>query len=198
MAYQERKFEIPEIHGISKKTIDEHLKLYAGYVKHTNLILEKIKEYSSDTEKNGYAINELQRRFAFEFDGMRNHEYYFEQLEGGPNTPGNEGPLYEQIKKDFGSTEAWYESFTRLCLTRGIGWALLLWDPKEKKLLHAWIDEQHLGHLNGLEFIYGIDMWEHSYLFDYTPGDKKKYVESYMQASNKKVYEKRFKEALKI
>ena len=197
MPYQERKFNIPEINGISKKTIEEHLKLYAGYVKHTNLILEKIKEYSTDIEKNGYAINELQRRFAFEFDGMRNHEYYFEQLEGGvPETFNMEGAIYKQIEKDFGSTDAWYKDFQRLALTRGIGWAVLLWDRKEKRLLHAWIDEQHLGHLNGLDFIYGIDMWEHSYLFDYTPADKIKYIESYMKACNPSVYEKRFEEAV--
>ena len=192
MPYKEKKFNIPEIEGISKKTIEEHLKLYAGYVKHTNLILEKIKEYGADPEKNGYAINELQRRFAFEFDGMRNHEYYFEQLEGGPSNGNPDALLYKQIEKDFGSGEEWYKSFTALSLTRGIGWAVLLWDRKEKRLLHAWIDEQHLGHLNGLDFIYGIDMWEHSYLFDYVPADKKKYVEAYMNATNKAVYEKRF------
>lgn len=197
MPYQEKKFNIPEIEGISKKTIEEHLKLYAGYVKHTNLILEKIKEYSADVEKNGYAINELQRRFAFEFDGMRNHEYYFEQLEGGgPTEFKMEAAIYKQIEKDFGSTDAWYKDFQRIALTRGIGWAVLLWDRREKRLLHAWIDEQHLGHLNGLDFIYGIDMWEHSYLFDYTPADKKKYIDAYMKASNQSVYERRFDEAV--
>ena len=35
MEYREQTFNIPEIEGISKKTIEEHLKLYAGYVKHT-------------------------------------------------------------------------------------------------------------------------------------------------------------------
>ena len=40
----EQKFVIPELKGITKKTIEEHLKLYAGYVKHANLVLEKIKE----------------------------------------------------------------------------------------------------------------------------------------------------------
>ena len=77
MSYQEQKFNIPELKGISKKTIKEHLKLYAGYVKFTNLIFDKIDEMVKDSEKNAYALGELQRRFSFEFNGMRNHEYYF-------------------------------------------------------------------------------------------------------------------------
>ena len=195
--FTEQKFLIPEIEGISQKAIDEHLKLYSGYVKNSNLILEKIEEYSKEIEKNGYAISEIQRRFAFEFNGMRNHEYYFEQLEGGSVMENMESSLSKQIVKDFGSMEVWLEKFKTLCLTRGIGWAILYYDKKSDRLLNAWVDEQHLGQLNGLNFIYGIDMWEHSYMIDYIPGDKKKYVESYLIATNKTVSEKRFEEAKK-
>lgn len=195
MTFIEKKFNIPKIEGISQKTIDEHLKLYAGYVKNANLILEKIEEYSKEAEKNAYAISEIQRRFAFEFDGMRNHEYYFEQLEGGVDHGNSESALSKQMVKDFGSSMAWFEKFKALCMTRGIGWAVLYYDKKSDRLLNAWVDEQHLGQLNGLEFIYGIDMWEHSYMLDYVPGDKKKYVESYLMATNQRVVEKRFDEA---
>lgn len=197
MPFNEQKFSIPEITGISSKTIEEHLKLYAGYVKNANLILEKIEEYRKDSDKNSIAISELQRRFSFEFDGMRNHEYYFEQLEGGRKSGDMNGAMYKQVEKDFGSVEKWLEEFKTLCLTRGIGWAILYYDKKTDRLLNAWIDEQHLGHLNGLHFIYGIDMWEHSYLMDYTPADKKKYIESYLNATNQEVCEKRFLEAKK-
>ena len=41
---------IYSMEGISKKTVEEHLKLYAGYVKHANLILEKIPEYRGYTK----------------------------------------------------------------------------------------------------------------------------------------------------
>lgn len=82
--FVQKIFTIPKLHGISAKNIEEHLKLYEGYVNNANLILKKIKEYREDSEKNAYVLGELQRRFAFEFDGMRNHEYYFASLEGGP------------------------------------------------------------------------------------------------------------------
>lgn len=196
-------FSIPEISGISAKTIEEHLKLYAGYVKHANLIVEKIAEYKADPDlsadqagKNAYVLGELNRRFSFEFNGMRNHEYYFEQLEGGQKTMMGTA-LNAQIEKDFGSVEAWFQSFVQLALTRGIGWAVLWYDPISKRLVQNWVDEQHLGHLNGLTFIYGIDMWEHSYLMDYTPAEKRKYIDAYTNATNQEVSSRRFDEAVK-
>ena len=192
-----KTFTIPVIEGISQKTIDEHLKLYQGYVKHSNLIQEKIAEYKVDSEKNAYVLGELSRRFAYEFDGMKKHEYYFDQLEGGHKEMDMESALMKQVEKDFGSAENWLAEFRTLCLTRGIGWAVLWYDKVSGKLLNSWVDEQHLGQLNGLSFIYGIDMWEHSYLMDYIPGDKKKYVESYLNATNKDVSAKRFEEAVK-
>ncbi|HLP44168.1 MAG TPA: superoxide dismutase, partial [Candidatus Nanoarchaeia archaeon] len=100
--YTEQTFTIPELKGISKKTIEGHIKLYAGYVKHANLIGEKIAEYNKEHEKNAFAEAELQRRFSFEFNGMRNHEYYFKALEGGAK-PLSDGPLKAAIEKQFGS-----------------------------------------------------------------------------------------------
>ena len=79
--FEEKKFEIGDLVGISKKTIDEHLKLYAGYVKNANLIMEKMS--SLDSAKDPYIVGELFRRFSFEYNGMRNHEVYFSSLSGG-------------------------------------------------------------------------------------------------------------------
>ena len=61
--FEELKFNIGELKGISAKNIEEHLKLYAGYVKNANLVVEKIGELMSDPEKNAFVLGELQRRF---------------------------------------------------------------------------------------------------------------------------------------
>lgn len=198
--YVEQKFNIPELKGISRKTIEEHLKLYAGYVKNTNLINEKIAEYGRDGEKNAYALNELQRRFSFEWNGMRNHECYFRGFEGGPN-PASRGMLKDAIEKDFavlGGFDGWLNAFKTIATTRGIGWAMLYYDPDAKTLTHAWVDEQHIGQLNGLPPILGLDMWEHSYLFDYIPSEKKKYVDAFFENLNWRVIEKNFERAANI
>ncbi len=64
-------------------------------MKHVNLIREKMMAYSNDPTNNSYAISEMQRRLGFEFGGMRNHEYYFTQLEGGAKELPT-GPLKEK------------------------------------------------------------------------------------------------------
>ena len=195
--YQEQKFNLPELKGISKRTVEEHLKLYAGYVKFANQILEKVTEYKTDADKHGYAINELNRRFGFEFNGMRNHEYYFKSLEGGTQALGADSDFKKAIGAQFGSFDAWLASFKSLAMTRGIGWAMLYFDTHTGKFTHAWVDEQHLGQLNGLSLVLGLDMWEHSFIIDYSPADKKKYVEAFFENLNWSVIESNFTAAKK-
>lgn len=195
--YEEKKFNITNLNGISAKAIEEHLKLYAGYVKNANVIIEKIGEYMQDSEKHAYALGELQRRFSFEFDGMRNHEYYFSSLEGGAKALPEGSLLKAQIGKQAPSFEIWLQGFKSIALTRGIGWAMLLWDPKSEQLTHAWMDEQHLGMLTDTRPVLMLDMWEHSFLFDYIPSEKKKYVEAFFANLNWEVIEKNFKDATK-
>lgn len=196
VTFTERKFLIGELAGISARTIEEHLKLYAGYVKSSNLIIEKVNELSADLDKNSYTIGELQRRFGFEFDGMRNHEFYFEQFEGGANAPDANSALAAEATKLFGSIDAWLARFKTLAMTRGPGWAMLYFDPITKQLVQTWVDEQHLGQLVGLNVILALDMWEHSFMLDYAPSEKKKYVEAFFANLNWKIVEARFDNCL--
>ncbi len=192
--YSARQFALPEVPGISSKTFETHIKLYEGYVKQANVVLGKIEEYSKDSDlsagalaqagANAYALGELQRRFAFEFDGMRNHEYYFGALEGGPKALSADSALAQAITETWGSVDAFMNRFKAIALTRGIGWAMLYYDPIAKRLLTQWVDEQHLGHLTGLSPIVTLDMWEHSYLLDYAPADKATYAAAYLDAIN--------------
>jgi len=196
--FEEKKFEIPELNGISKKTIEEHLKLYAGYVKNTNTILTKIDEYTVDSEKNAYALGELQRRFSFEFDGMRNHEYYFAHFENGSTALATSGPLYEAVVDEWGDFDKWLNRFKSIALIRGIGWAILYYDSHTKRLLNAWVDEHHLGQLTGLAPVVVLDMWEHAYFIDYTPAEKKKYIEAFFENLNWQSAEQNFADAQQI
>ncbi len=198
--FEEKKFNLPELKGISAKNIEEHLKLYAGYVKNTNSILEKIPEYTGYTEQDTFApyvVSELHRRFSFEFNGMRNHEYYFKSLEGGAKSLPNNSILKTEIEKNSESFDTWLSNFKTLAMTRGIGWAVLGYDKETKQLVHLWIDEQHLGQLNGVQWVLGIDMWEHAYVYDYPTSEKKKYIEAFFENLNWEVIEKNFIEAIK-
>jgi Fe-Mn family superoxide dismutase len=193
--FVEQKFNIPELKGISAKNIEEHLKLYAGYVKNANTVLEKIEEYKKDSEGNAYALGELQRRFSFEYNGIRNHEYYFRSLEGGSKEISN-GDLKKKIEETWESFDAFLGTLKAIALTRGIGWAVLYYDKKEGRLLTQWIDEQHLGHLGDARWILGIDMWEHSFVADYQPSGKKNYIEDFFANLNWSVIEGNYSQAL--
>ena len=145
-----------------------------------------------DSEKNAYALGEVQRRFGFEYNGMRNHEVYFESLSGGVKDLEETSELKKQIENDFGSFEAWLNKFKAIALTRGIGWAMLYYDKKEKRLLNAWVDEQHLGQLQDCALLLGLDMWEHSFIADYQPSGKKNYIEDFFENLNWQVIEENF------
>jgi len=190
--FEEIKFNIGELKGISKKNIEEHLKLYGGYVKNANLIFEKLEEYMSDPEKNMYVIGELHRRYGFEFNGIKNHEYYFKSLEGGAKKLPENSKLKKAIETECGTFKAWLDAFKILAMTRGVGWAVLAYDKERDQILHIWVDEQHLGQLNGVHWILALDMWEHAYIYDYSTSEKKKYVEAFFDNLNWEVIEKNF------
>ena len=190
--FEERKFNIPKLNGLSEKAIGEHLKLYSGYVKNTNTILAKIEDYAKDSEANAYALGELQRRFGFEFDGMRNHEYYFAHFEGGATALGEKSDFRKAVEAECGDFDLWLNRFKAIALTRGIGWAILYYDRDSKRLLNTWVDEHHLGQLVGLSPILVLDMWEHAYFIDYTPAEKKKYIEAFFANLNWANVEKNF------
>jgi superoxide dismutase, Fe-Mn family len=192
MKYTAMTFTVPQLVGISAKTIEEHLKLYEGYVKHTNLILEEMQK--RDPATDAYAMSEMQRRFSFEFDGMRNHELYFACLEGG-STPLTDGALKQKITETWGSVDTWLAQFKSLAKTRGIGWAMLYLDTTTGQLLNTWVDEQHLGHLTGCTPILALDMWEHSFVADYFPSGKAQYIEDFFANVNWSVIEAQFANA---
>ena len=77
-----------------------------------------------------------------------------------------------------------------------MGWAIVYYDPTSQQLLEAWVDEHHLGILTGLSPILVLDMWEHAYFTDYTPAEKKKYVEAFFVNLNWQNVEENFANAV--
>lgn len=174
--------------SITQQTHDEHKKLYSGYVKNANAIIEKLAAYQND-ESRVYETGELYRRFAFEYNGMRNHEVYF-ALVSGANA---EAPtLRAAIEAQWSSIDTFTQLFTSLATTRGIGWAMLSYDKKVDGLIMHWVDEQHLGQLQGTTPVIALDMWEHSYVADYQPSGKKQYVLDFLTTMNWAVAEALF------
>lgn len=197
MTYTPRTFSLPELKGLSKKQIDVHLALYEGYVKHTNLIMEKIEKLrEQDAEGNAYLMAELRRRFSFEFDGMRMHEYYFDQFEDGAKAADSNSALTDVAVERYGSWDKFIAHVKEVGGTRGIGWVVVYFDPSVRTLHTAWVNDHEVGQLAGLPVILAMDMWEHAYMVDYVPADKKSYVEAFLDNVNWTVPEQRFLDAV--
>lgn len=175
MSYTPKTFALRSLHGISEKSIQEHLGLYNGYVKHYNLATDLIGKYVNEPDAQ-YIITELNRRRSFEYNGIKNHEYYFTDLLSNYIPIDPTSPLGQKMNETWGSYDGWRAEFEKIAMTRGIGWAILSYDPETGILQNGWVDEQHLGQLNSGIYIIGIDMWEHSYVADYHPSGRKQYV----------------------
>jgi len=198
MTYTPKVFNLPVLEGISEKQIAVHLALYEGYVKHANLIIEKIAALkASDADGNAYIIAELRRRFGFEFDGMRMHEYYFSQFEGDP-APRTAGDALEKAVLQKYGDQSLEAHIREVAGTRGIGWVVVYADPSAGTLHTTFVADHELGQLAGLPIILALDLWEHAYMVDYVPADKKIYIDAFFANLNWSVVEKRFDEATKI
>lgn len=196
MKYKELTFQIPELRGISSKQIDVHLALYAGYVKHTNLLREQIHDLENiDKDKYAYAIAELRRRLGFEFDGMRMHEYYFAQFKHEALPPQEQSALRDAVTRKYGSWEHFIEHVVAVAKMRGIGWTILYYDRIGKTPHVAWVSDHELGQLAGLPVILALDMWEHAFMVDYTPAEKGTYIQAFFDNLNWSVCENRFMSA---
>ena len=183
--YQPQAFTIPPVEGISEKTIETHLGLYSGYVTNLNTQYQKIKEVCEQGGEDTAAIvSALTRRIPFELAGIVNHEHYFGVLEGGPSAPDTSSAFGQLVQKQFGSFDGFTQAVQHTAaVMRGIGWVMVVYDAGRKMLHIYWIVDHELGNVN-LPTVLAVDMWEHSYMIDYSPADKGKYVEAYLRAVN--------------
>jgi Fe-Mn family superoxide dismutase len=149
--------------GMSDQLLKNHFTLYQGYVKNVNETTDK-------------------RRFGWEFNGMRLHELFFQNLKvgGAGSVPDEIAPLLDEFK----ATGA----------MRGIGWTVLYFDPVGEKLITCWINEHDVGHLAGCLPILVMDVFEHAYMIDY--GLKRAdYIEAFMKVIDWEVVAARLAQA---
>ncbi|MBN2100214.1 MAG: superoxide dismutase [Dehalococcoidia bacterium] len=152
--------------GFSETLLKNHFALYHGYVSNTNTFLEVLNLMLQEGKTRTPEYAELKRRLGFEFNGMRLHEYYFENL-GGKTALDNTSALAKKMAEAFGSHEGWLKDFESTGLMRGIGWAVLYQDVVTGNLFNQWINEHETGHLAGCKPILVMDVFEHAFMIDY-------------------------------
>jgi Fe-Mn family superoxide dismutase len=179
--YVPKKWNLSGLQGISDETLQIHFGLYEGYVKNTNLLSERIAAMRAEGKNSGAdpAFAELVRRFGWEFDGMRLHEYYFDSLTSSPFEL-KSGRLCNMVGRSFGDVEKWKKDFAATGNMRGVGWAIAYYDPKPERLVNVWVGDHNVNNLAGCRPIVVMDLWEHAWLHDYKPAEKAKYVDAFI------------------
>jgi len=167
MAYEPKDYsQILGMEGFSDTLLKNHFTLYQGYVTNTNKVMDALAQMAKDAKFSTPDYAELKRRLGWEFNGMRLHELYFENL--GGKTPVNRGgKLAKKIEAEFGSVEAWEADFKGTGTMRGIGWTILYQDNVSGRLMNQWINEHDVGHPAGCSPILILDVFEHAFMIDY-------------------------------
>ena len=177
--------------GFSEALLKNHFTLYQGYVTNTNKVLDTLELMLKEGKAANPEFAELKRRLGWEFNGMRLHEYYFENL-GGTAPLNVDGRLWKKLAESFGSVDAWEKEFRATGAMRGIGWIVLYQDPADGRLINFWINEHDQGHPAGCMPILVMDVFEHAFMLDY--GLKRAdYIEAFFKNIDWKVVEARLK-----
>ena len=192
MAYEAKDYsKLIGMEGFSETLLNNHFTLYKGYVTNTNKLMDTLAAMLKEGKVGTPEYAELKRRMGWEFNGMRLHEYYFDNL-GGKKDLDKSGKLGKKLAEDFGSYEAWLQDFKGTGTMRGIGWTILYQDNVSGKLFNQWINEHDVGHPAGCVPILVLDIFEHAFLTDY--GLKRAdYIEAFFKNINWGMAESRLK-----
>jgi len=176
--------------GFSDTLLKNHFTLYQGYVNNTNKVMETLENMLKAGKQGEYEYAELKRRLGWEWNGMRLHELYFENL-GGDGDPSKAPTVMKAIEAQKGSVEACVQDFQATAAMRGIGWVVVYQDIAHGLVINQWVNEHDVGHPAGLNPILVLDVFEHAFMIDY--GLKRAdYVAAFMKNIKWEEVEKRF------
>jgi Fe-Mn family superoxide dismutase len=183
MAYEIKPFSLDpkSVKGISEKILISHYENnYVGGVKRLTAIAAQLAELDY-SKAPGFVINGLKREELIAMNSMILHEAYFDSLGGGGAARGS---LADALTRDFGSVERWRAEFSAMGKAEGggSGWVLLMYSPRDKRLVNQWAAD-HSNAIAGGRPVIALDMYEHAYHMDY--GAKAGgYVDAFMEAIN--------------
>ena len=149
---------------------------HQGYVNGWNSAEETLQENreAGDFSSSAGAIRNVTHNGC----GHILHDLFWQNMspEGGDAPT---GPLADRIEQDFGSHDAWEGEF-RAAAGDASGWALLVYDLFSNQLRNVVVDKHDQGALWESHPILALDVWEHSYYYDYGP-DRSSFVDAFFE-----------------
>ncbi|WP_308723487.1 Fe-Mn family superoxide dismutase [Paenibacillus polysaccharolyticus] len=173
---------LPYAYNALEPHIDEltmrihHDKHHQSYVDGLNVAEKKLAE--SRKKNNFELIKHWERELAFNGAGHYLHTIFWTIMNpagGGKPT----GMLAEQIKRDFGSYEAFKNQFTEAAnKVEGSGWAMLVWSPRAHRLEILQAEKHQNLSQSDIVPLLPLDVWEHAYYLKHQ-NERKKYIEDW-------------------
>ena len=191
------------LNGLSTRLIESHYENnYGGALRRLNAITEKLE--SLDFAKTpGYMINGLKRQELIALNSTLLHELYFASLGEAPvakgrNIPRPAGALADALAHDFGSFERWRDQFVAMAnaLAGGSGWVLLVYVPRDRRLINQYASEHTLGIAGGIPIL-ALDMYEHAYHIDFG-ANARAYIDAFIKNIDWKAAQGRHEDAAKV
>jgi superoxide dismutase, Fe-Mn family len=199
MTIEAKKYDqlVGNLQGFSPKQIEQHIKLYLGYVKKINEIRTEMEKIPFDERKDKANFSfgkysELKRRESVPYNGVYLHEMYFDNLGGSSGAP--KADLTRAIEGSFGSQSNWEEDLRACAETATGGWVLLTYDRIDGLLHHNQVWEHSNGIMLNQEHLLALDTWEHAFMIDFGT-DKKSYLTAFLQNVNWQVVADRLEKA---
>jgi Fe-Mn family superoxide dismutase len=193
-SYKVREFaHLKGLKGISDSQLEQHFKLYEGYVKNTNLLREQTADMLAKGQGDSPIFAELNRRLPFEQNGMVLHEHYFDNLVPNGAELAKGGALAKAVDESFGSFDNYKKDLLAMAKMRGVGWVLTVQDPTNGWLANRWVTLHQDGNIAGYRPVLVLDIWEHAWTVDYKPTERAKYLDAFFANVSWKACESRIK-----
>lgn len=147
-----------------KLIVSHHANNYVGAVKRLGAIRADFAKLDM-ANAPVFTINGLKREELIAWNSMILHELYFAGLaRAEPVSPA----LGKAIEQEFGSFDRWSAEFAAMgkALGGGSGWVLLVWSPRDGRLVNQWAADHSMTLAGGVPLL-ALDMYEHAYAMDF-------------------------------
>jgi Fe-Mn family superoxide dismutase len=183
-------FDFRSVKGISMKQLDEHYKLYSGYVSILNEIWNTpyISANYTDSNATMSRMRSLKLGETYSLNGVKLHNLYFENIVGGNNIP--YGPILNAIINQYSTYDNFISCLTNVGLSMR-GWAVLSIDSIDNKLHIIGSDLHDTGSVWLSYPLLIMDVYEHAYFMDFGT-DKRKYISTFVENINWGILNDRF------
>lgn len=163
--YNVKTFDLTNVTGLSQSQLDQHQKLYAGYVNKRNQIDEQLTFVDRNNIANvTYSpFRSLKISQTFARNGTLLHELYFENLKAGKKIQPSTEKLLTQ---NFGSIAAFKKDLID-CASCSRGWVITSYCIDDGRVKNFVLDAHNETVPILTVPILVVDVYEHAYMIDF-------------------------------